>query len=99
MTVSRSSISGKFPACAGLLPLYLIFPAGETWPLEQIFSVKKDIEDHHMSFHTIESVNIHEDIKLGLPSRDLYIENYRQTLRHLAKAGGKGCLLQLHAGI
>jgi D-mannonate dehydratase len=39
---------------------------------------------------------VHEDIKLGKPTRDQYIENYCQTLRNLGEAGIKTCLhLQL----
>jgi mannonate dehydratase len=37
----------------------------------------------------IESVPVHEDIKMGLPSRDKYIQNYCATLKNLAKAGIK----------
>ena len=37
----------------------------------------------------IESVNVHEDIKLGLPGRDAYIDNYRETVRRLGQAGVK----------
>ncbi|MDD3833828.1 MAG: mannonate dehydratase, partial [Oscillospiraceae bacterium] len=32
---------------------------------------------------------IHEDIKLGAPQRDAYIENYKQCIRNLSKAGVK----------
>jgi mannonate dehydratase len=39
----------------------------------------------------IESVNIHEDIKKGLPSRDRYIENYIATIGNLGRVGIK-CL-------
>ncbi len=37
----------------------------------------------------IESVNIHDDIKIGLPTRDRYIANYQQTIRNLARFGVK----------
>ena len=34
-------------------------------------------------------VPVHEDIKLGKPTRDKYIENYCETLRNLGQAGIK----------
>ena len=34
----------------------------------------------------IESVPAH-DMKIGLPTRDKYIENYKETLRNLGKVG------------
>ena len=37
----------------------------------------------------IESVPVHEDIKLGKPTRDKLIENYAQTIRNLGKYGVK----------
>lgn len=39
--------------------------------------------------HVIESVNVHEEIKLGGPDRDLYINNYKETIRNLSKVGVK----------
>ena len=42
-----------------------------------------------MELSVIESVPVHEDIKLGKPTRDKYIENYCETLRNLGQAGIK----------
>jgi len=79
----------QIPGMKGIVTALFDIPVGEVWPLDAIMAVKKDVEDNGLLFETIESVNVHEDIKLGLPTRDLYIENYNQTLRNLGKAGVK----------
>ncbi len=61
--------------------------AGKAWPLKKIKELKNNIIAYGLDFEVIESVPVHEDIKLGLPSRDRYIENYRKTLRILSKVG------------
>jgi D-mannonate dehydratase len=73
----------------GIVTALFDIPVGEVWPLANIMAVKRDVEGHALAFHTIESVNVHEDIKLGVPSRDQYIDNYIVTLRNLAQAGVK----------
>ncbi|MBC2581410.1 mannonate dehydratase [Clostridium sp. DJ247] len=50
---------------------------------------KEKIEAHRLKLEVIESVPVHEDIKMGLSTRDEYIANYCETLRNLAKAGIK----------
>jgi len=64
-------------------------PVGEVWPMENINKLKKSIEQSGLAFDVIESVPVHEDIKLGNPSRDILIENYKQNIRNLGKAGIK----------
>jgi mannonate dehydratase len=64
-------------------------PVGEVWPIERIFSLKEKIEGYGLKLEVIESVNVHEDIKLGMPSRDRYIENYKETIKNLGQAGIK----------
>lgn len=64
-------------------------PVGEKWSIESIFKIKKEVENEGLKFDVIESVPVHEDIKLGLSSRDKYIENYKENIRNLAKAGVK----------
>ncbi len=76
----------QIPGMRGIVTSLFDIPVGEVWPTGRIMEVKKEVEAHGLNFHTIESVNVHEDIKLGLPSRDQYIESYIATLRNLGQA-------------
>lgn len=60
---------------------------GEVWSRKSIAALKKQTEDNGLQFEVIESVPVHEDIKLGKPTRDRYIENYCENIRRLAEAG------------
>lgn len=64
-------------------------PVGEVWPKEKIKHLKDEVEAAGLKLEVIESVNIHDDIKIGLPTRDQYIDNYKQTIRNLAEFGIK----------
>lgn len=64
-------------------------PVGEVWSEESINDLKKKTEDAGLLFDVIESVPVHEDIKLGKPTRQKYIDNYKENIRRLGKAGIK----------
>jgi len=73
-------------------------PIGEVWPLEAILERKDEIMydrsgkipvERGLTWSVIESVPVHEDIKMGSGDRDLYIEKYKETLRNVGKAGIK----------
>ena len=64
-------------------------PAGELWPEEDIAAIAAAARRHGLRFEVAEGLPVHEDIKLGLPGRDAYIENYIENLRRLAKHGVK----------
>ncbi|MCQ2009471.1 mannonate dehydratase [Sporolactobacillus sp. STSJ-5] len=79
----------QIPGCKGIVGALFDIPVGEVWPKERIAALKMQVEDAGLKLEVIESVNIHDDIKIGLPSRDKYIENYIQTIRNLAEYGIK----------
>jgi mannonate dehydratase len=64
-------------------------PVGEVWPENKIATLKKQVSDAGLNLDVIESVNVHDDIKMGATTRDLYIDNYRETIRRLAGVGVK----------
>ncbi len=63
--------------------------AGEVWEEARIAEVKTQCDAFGLNIDVVESVNVHDDIKLGLPSRDKYIEIYKDTIRKLSKVGVK----------
>lgn len=64
-------------------------PVGAVWPKDKISKMMKEVHDAGLKMEVVESVNIHDDIKIGLPSRDQYIENYKITIKNLSKFGVK----------
>ena len=62
---------------------------GEVWEKEEIEVMEKQIKPHGFNMEVVESVNVHDDIKIGLPTRDKYIGNYIQTIRNLSEFGVK----------
>ena len=58
---------------------------GEAWSLEDIRAMKKEVEAAGLRIAGIESVNIHDAIKIGSPDREQYIENYITTLERLGQ--------------
>ncbi|WP_050465741.1 mannonate dehydratase [Herbaspirillum autotrophicum] len=74
----------QIPGMHGIVSAIYDIPVGEVWPLEKIQALKASIEEHALAFDVVESVPVHEDIKLGKPSRDRLIANYQETLRNLA---------------
>lgn len=79
----------QIPGTSGLMGLLDYKAAGEVWTEEEIKAYIDEVHAAGLECEVIESVNIHEDIKMGLPTRDKYIENYCITIRNLAKYGVK----------
>jgi len=79
----------QIPGVEGIVTAVYDTPVGEVWPEESIKHLKDEIEDAGLKMEVIESVPVHEDIKLGRGDYKRYIENYKENIRRLAKQGVK----------
>ena len=79
----------QIPNMTGVVTALYTIPVGEVWDSESILALKNVINDNGLEMEVIESVPVHEEIKLGSPARERYIENYKQTIRNLGAAGVK----------
>lgn len=76
----------QVPMVKGVITTLYDTTPGQVWETAAIEHLKKQVEDAGLHISGIESVNIHDDIKVGLPTRDQYIENYITTLTRLGEA-------------
>ena len=79
----------QIPGMTGVMGLLDYKAAGEVWEENEIAAYIKSIQEAGLECRVIESVNVHEDIKMGLKSRDKYLEAYKTTIKNLAKYGVK----------
>lgn len=79
----------QIPGMTGVVSAIYDVPVGEVWPMEKILELKKIVEDKGLELEVIESVPVHEDIKLKRGNYQIYIDNYKENIRRLASAGIK----------
>lgn len=69
-------------------------PIGDVWPIDAIKEHQElirytDSGESNLSWTVVESIPIHEHIKLGLPGSDIYINNWITSIENLEKCGIK----------
>lgn len=93
-TITLSQIEQT--GATGIVSALHHIPAGEIWPVDEIEKRIDEIEwdrsgatprRRNLRWSVVESVNIHESIKMGSSERDEYIDKYKTTLRNLASCG------------
>ncbi|MBN1118977.1 MAG: mannonate dehydratase [Bacteroidales bacterium] len=71
-------------------------PIGEVWTEKALTDRKRHIEwddstkpgkPRGLTWSVIESIPVHEDIKQGKPTRDEWIEKYKESIRNVGKVG------------
>ncbi|MBR2405440.1 MAG: mannonate dehydratase [Clostridia bacterium] len=79
----------QIPQMSGIVSAIYDTPVGEVWSRESIAAMKKKANDNGLAFEVVESVPVHEDIKLGNENAPRLIENYCENVRRLGEAGVK----------
>lgn len=62
-------------------------PNGDVWSYEAIMDLKTYIEEHGLRWSVVESLPVSESIKYGGADREKLLDNYRQSLTNLGRAG------------
>lgn len=86
--VSLEYIS-QIPGMRSIVSAVYDVKPGEVWPEESLAEMKRECEKNHLVFDVVESIPVHEDIKLGRGDVERFLENYCENIRRCAKYGVK----------
>ncbi len=77
----------QIPGVTGIVTSLHDLPPGVAWSRERLEHVRERVEQAGLQIVVIESIPVHEDIKLGRPTRDRYIEAFQESLRVVGEQG------------
>jgi mannonate dehydratase len=71
----------------GIVSALYDVPVGDAWPADGLERLASTIGAAGLVLAVVESIPVHEDIKLGRPSRDHLIDNYCESIRAMGALG------------
>ncbi len=77
----------QIPLVKGIVTALHGHDVGTVWTLEEIKEVKDQVDAAGLTWDVVESIPVHEDIKLGAETRDKYIETYCRSIENMGKMG------------
>lgn len=77
----------QIPGVRGVVSALYDTPVGESWSRDAVERLAASIDAAGLRLSVVESIPVHEDIKLGLPARDRLIENYAESVRNVGELG------------
>ena len=77
----------QIPGVTGIVSALYDVAVGDTWPSEKLSALAEQVDAAGLSLAVIESIPLHEDIKLGRPTRDRFVDQYAQSVQHMGALG------------
>ena len=77
----------QIPGVEGVVSALHHVEPGEVWPMDDLTSLAETIDRADLRFSVVESIPVHESIKLGHAERDRLIENYCRSVENVGRLG------------
>lgn len=77
----------QIPGVDGIVSALHDVPAGKPWPCDALERLAATIDAAGLRLEAIESIPVHEDIKLGAPTRDRLIDHYCRSVERVGELG------------
>jgi len=77
----------QVPGVDGIVSALYDVPVGDVWPKDDLACLGERITNAGFRFAVVESIPVHEDIKLGRPTRDRLVDQYCRSVQHMGELG------------
>ena len=77
----------QIPGVTGIVSALYDVPVGDVWPTDGLVRLRDSVHAAGLELRVIESIPVHEDIKLGRPARDGLVDRYAESVRRMGELG------------
>ena len=77
----------QIPAMHSVVTAVYDVPPGQLWPMARLEQLRTQCQAHGLVFDVVESLPVHEHIKLGSPDASALLETYCENIRRCAAVG------------